>query len=305
MSASAVARGVMHLRLGRPQAAVDAFCEALADDPDDAHVHALLALALLDARRLTAARLEAELAVGGGAEDPMALYALGRVRLAERRLEDAERVFRDLIAIEPEDAENHRSLAQALGLRRRPEEAVAALEEALALDPTHAGVLADLADLHREAGRLDEAERLATEALGQDPEHDDALVAMGHVHLRRGRAADARECAVEVLRSRPNHPGATGLLVSVKAAQSPLLGLWWRYATWMVALGDRNILVLLAMYVAYRFGTLLMQDFGPAGWDQLVQLFWLMIVAYTWFAPAIFQRRLEAELAPVTLKKDF
>jgi hypothetical protein len=150
-----------------------------------------------------------------------------------------------------------------------------------------------------------EAEAAATEALGLHAENADALVVMGHVLLTRGQTDDAREHALAVLRHRPNHEGALTLLVAVKASRSWALGLWWRYNTWLLKLGERVTTVLLVAFAAYRFTVLLAHDFAPQGTDGLVQLAWLCFCAYTWFGPAYFKSKLDAEIRPATLRPDF
>ncbi len=305
MSQGTLAKAMQYLRSGRPQAAVDAFSEVLALDPDDADTHAWLALALLQTKRLHAARIEAELAVGIRADGAVPLYVLGHVRLAERRWKEAEEVFLRLLEVEPDDAENHRGLAQVHLAQGRKDAALEALHRARGLAPDSPHVLADIAEVHWAAGRIDEAEAAATEALGLHAEHADALVVMGHVLLTRGRPDDAREHALAVLRHRPNHAGALGLLVGVKASTSWALGLWWRYNTWLLKMGERVTAVLLVAFALYRFTFLLVRDFAPAGTDDLVQFAWLGFCAYTWFGPSYFRRKLEAELEPATLRADF
>jgi tetratricopeptide (TPR) repeat protein len=298
-------RGLFHLRTGRPGNAVDAFCESLALEPDDASTHAWLAIALLGAKRLTAARIEAELAVGMAADAPLPLYALGRVRLGERRYKDAEETFRALLAVEPDDPANHRALAEVHVARHRWDDALAMLEQARALDPDSPDTLGDIAEVHWQRGRPAEAEVAARAALEANPEHADALVVMGWLLLRRGEVAEAREHAITVLRVQPSHGGATLLLVGVKARGSWVLGVWWRYNMWMVGLGPRAITVMLVGFASYRMVSLLAEDFGPAGLADVIQILWLAFVAYTWFGPALFRRTLEKELAPVGLKRDF
>lgn len=305
MTQAAFAKAMQYLRSGRPRAAVDAFSEVLAADPDDADAHAWLALALLQTRRLHAARIEAELAVGIRADGPVPLYVLGHVRLAERNWKDAEQVFRRLLEVEPDDAENHRGLAQVFLAQGRKDAALEALERARALAPDSPHVLADIAELHFAAGRIDEAETAATEALGLHAEHADALVVMGHVLLSRGQKVEAKEHALTVLRHRPDHAGALALLVGVKASSSWALGLWWRYNTWLLKMGERVTSVLLVAFAAYRITFLLASDFAPEGTDDLIQVGWLAFCAYTWFGPAYFRRSLEAEIQPVALRPDF
>lgn len=304
-AAAASARGLFHLRTGRPIEAVESFCESLALDPDDAPTHAWLAIALLSAKRLTAARIEAELAVGIAASEALPLYALGQVRLAERRYREAEETFRALLAVEPDDPANHRALAEVHVARHRWDDALATLEQARALEPDSPYTLGDIAELHWRRGRFPEAETAARAALEAAPEHPGALVIMGWLLLRRGQVAEAREHAVAVLRAEPMHAGATALLVGVKARGSRLLGLWWRYNTWLVGLGPRAITAMLVGFAGYQLGSMFAQDFGPEGLADAMQLLWLGFVAYTWFGPTMFQRTLEKELAPAELKRDF
>jgi tetratricopeptide (TPR) repeat protein len=304
-AATARQRGLLLLRTGRPRAAVDAFCEALAFEPDDADLHAWLALALLDARRLHAARAEAELAVGHAADGRLPLYALGRVRLAERRWKDAEAVFLQLVAIAPGDADHYRALASVYEARGDRKRAGEMLLHARSLAPASPDVLAELAELRLEERRLDEAEELAKAALGEQAEHAEALVVMGRVLLERGKVAEAREHAVSVLRQRPDHPGAVLLLVAAKARTSWVLGLWWRYHTRMVAFGHRAWIVLLVAFAIKNFAVLLADDFGPPWLSDDILTVWLLFAAYTWIGPGLFQQAFRNELRPVTLKPDF
>lgn len=293
------------MRSGRVHAAVDAYCAALALEPEDADTHALLSMALLAARRLRTARIEAELAVGNGPESPLPLFALARVRTAERRWREAEALFDRLLGIEPEDPQNHLAYAQCLLAQDRRADARRILERARADHPVHTGVGAEFAELELLEGNLGEAERLAREVLAVAPENDSARVVMGHILLRRGDVDAAYEHAVEVLRSDPSGHGALVLLVSVKARRSWALGLWWRYNTWMVTLGDNAYVVLLVAFAVYRFAALAIGDLFGDGPRDLVEVVWLIFALATWFGPALFRRELAKELEPVTLKREF
>ena len=129
---------------------------------------------------------------------------------------------------------------------------------------------------------------------------------MGRILLHHGKVEEAREHAIWALRSDPSSRGALHLMAAVKARSSFWLGLWWRYSTWMGALGDgRAILVLLAAYVLYRFGVITAQHVGRQNLAEYLSLLWLGIVAYTWFGPMLFRRSLEKELKTVQLREDF
>jgi tetratricopeptide (TPR) repeat protein len=249
--------------------------------------------------------MEAELAVGHAPELPIAVFALARVRHAERRWKEADELYERLLALEPGDPSNHLAYAEALRTRGRRAEARTRLDAGLAADPEHVGCLAELADLDLEEGRLDDGERRAREALEIAPEDARNLLALARAFLLRGELDAAHDLVVQVLRADPASGGALHLIAAIKARRSWFLGLWWRYATRMLRLGDRQYVVLLGGYVVYRLAKQGMADaFGPET-GNLVQVLWLAFAAWTWLSPAIFARRLREELAPVVLRKDF
>ena len=100
--------------------------------------------------------------------------------------------------------------------------------------------------------------------------------------------------------------GALHLLAQVKARESWFLGLWWRWGTLLEKFGpSRQVLVLVLLYVAFRFAEIAL---GEAGMDRGVEIAnwaWLAFAAYTWFSPMLFQRSLRRELEKVRLRSDF
>ena len=117
---------------------------------------------------------------------------------------------------------------------------------------------------------------------------------------------EAREHAVWALRNHPASQRALHLMAAIKARSSRLLGLWWRYSTWMGTLGDgRAILVLLGAFVLYRVGVVTAEAFGEVEVANYIQFLWLAIVAYTWFGPGLFHQSLKKELETVELDKEF
>ena len=137
------------------------------------------------------------------------------------------------------------------------------LQRAISLNPDDPDTMVALGDDALERGDVKRAEQWARDALTARPEFQDGLVLMGQVYLRQGRIEDAREHALWALRQDATDEGSLRLLASIKARQSPLLGLWWRYAMFMGSLGDgRGTLVLLGAFVVYRFATLAAKDLG-------------------------------------------
>lgn len=294
------------MRVGQLDGAMGQLRAVLADDPELARAHALLATILLDQHRLAAAEHESALALRIEPENPLALHVAVRVAIATRRFKAAAGLLDQLLALHPGDAEAKRWQARLAGLEGRREEEGRLLAEALALDPEDPDLLSDLADHHLQAGRVAEAERWARRALEVEPGHADSLVSMGFVLLRQGRAAEARDHAVWALQQDPGDRRALSLLVAVKARSSFLLGLWWRWSAWMGSLGDqRAILVLLGAFVIYRVAVVTADYYQHENLATYLQVVWLGIVAYTWIGAGLFQNALRKELATVELRRDF
>ncbi|MEM7352079.1 MAG: tetratricopeptide repeat protein [Acidobacteriota bacterium] len=294
------------MQQGQLEGAVDSLRQVLSADPDDSDAHALLAMCLLDLRRLHAAEHESGMALALEPQSSLALYASGLVLAARRKFLPAEERFRQLLEQDPHNSAYYRSLAGIYQLTGRRAEALPLLEKALEIDPNDPDNLVDLGEAHLATGAVAVAEQRAQEALELLPEHHGALILMGRVLLHKDRLDEAREHAVWALRNDPTSRDALALMAQIKARSSLVLGLWWRYATWMGSLGDgRSILVLLAAYVLYRVGVITAEVMTHEGLANFITLLWLSIVAYTWFGPALFNQALRKELQTVTLGKDF
>jgi hypothetical protein len=94
-----------------------------------------------------------------------------------------------------------------------------------------------------------------------------------------------------VLQQDANHAGALRLLTEVKASQSPVLGLWWRYALFM---GTKPWWQRLLVIVPIMLLSIM-----------ILNGLWLAFLLYLRASRAIFQRMLRAEMKTVRLRKEF
>lgn len=301
-----LARAQDQLAHGDPAGAIETLRLALSTSPDDATAHALLALALVQARRRHAARVEASIALTLDPAAPFPHLAMGSVHRAHGDLEAAEAEYRRFVELEPNAPAGHRALAGVLQARGRTAEARAVLDRALALDAADPETLAARAELALATGDVAGAERWARAALAEDAENQDALVALGGALLRRGQVARARELAVTALQEDATSMGALLLLAQVKARESWLLGLWWRWGTFFERFGPaRQVLLLMLLFVLYRFAVITLRAAELPQAAELTQWAWLAFAAYTWFSPALFRRSLQKELEKVRLRPEF
>ncbi len=290
---------------GDPLGAIELLRRFLAHAPDHAAAHAFLAHALVDARRLHAAELEEETALAAQPELGLAHVAMGRVLLARRRWKKAEEHLTTALELDPSDTSAYRTLAALHVAAGRDARAIELLEKAREQEPDDPALLAQLAERHLAAGRVGEAERLARDSIAERVTPA-AIEVLGHVALRRGDTEGARQHVAWILHDYPMHEDALHLLAAIKARESWLLGLWWRWSTWMQGLGDgRSIGVLVGAFALYRTATILMEGTANASLIPLVQIGWYAAVIYTWVGPGLFQRMLDKELAKVALKPEF
>lgn len=128
--------------------------------------------------------------------DGGALVNLGRARMAQQRLADAEALFKHATRIAPQLDEGHYYLGLVYRMNRRRAEAILEFRRTLEINPQHARANGNLGFLELEAGRTNEAAAYFREAIRIDPIDALALVSLAEIRLRQG----AREEAVTLYR---------------------------------------------------------------------------------------------------------
>lgn len=198
-------RGVYHHSRGELDAAIAAYREALADDPDDVRSRFNLAAAhdeqgqvLRDAGDADAARAAFAIAEREYqrvlAREPRNVRAeVNLAALEHERGETAAAQSRLLAAIAAHDELALPRTALALRLLANGEADAARqhLEAALQREPTDLGANLLLGRLHAEQGRLDAARQVLQAALRSEPHDPGALLALARVEMDAGRAGEA------------------------------------------------------------------------------------------------------------------
>jgi tetratricopeptide (TPR) repeat protein len=299
-------QGRKHLEHGAFLAAIEAFRRALSIDPELVDGHALLALALYDARRLSACELEAGRALVGDPESPLAHLAMAFAAFGARRWDDTRRHAEAAVGFAPDDPFLLTAVAELHFSMDELDVAQSHAERALRLGADGAGAHVVLGRVARHRREVAEAMVHANTALEADPGDEGALVLRGWLHLDRGETSDAREHALWALREAPESDAALRLLVGVKMQESPVTGLWFRFNAF-VSGGSRTRMVawLVGLYLLKGLLVQVFRDLDLRMVADVVSLAWLGFCVYTWFGPAAFRRSLEAELRAVRLRDDF
>ncbi|MCA9210962.1 MAG: tetratricopeptide repeat protein, partial [Planctomycetales bacterium] len=124
----------------------------------------------------------------------------------QRRLAEAEQVYRQVLAAAPRSADAWCYLGMALHDQRRFGEAEQAYRQALSLKPQFPIAYNNLGNTLSAAGRFDEAEAACRTAIEQQPTYARAFSNLGAVLLKQRRADEAVEQIRQAVELNPNDP---------------------------------------------------------------------------------------------------
>lgn len=177
-------------RRGQPEVAAEHLRAALALDAAHRETRYLLAMTerqLGNPERAAELLADLEDAEVSSLDDPMleAVFELVRdtqtmIRTANQRLAEgnrlaAERLYREVLRLDPDSYDAHLNLGVLHGLADRNREAAAALERAIDIDPDRADAYALLTIAYIRTGRAEAGLQQLEKALEIDPEHRRAL----------------------------------------------------------------------------------------------------------------------------------
>lgn len=299
-------RARQQLERGQTDAAITTLVQHLGNAPDDADAHALLALCLISLKRIHAASQEAGCALAIDPESLLVLLAVASTATAQRKFGDAEQHLLRARELYPDSGAVHEHQARLYLAWGRDRQAMESALQALQLSPDDAASIALVALLELHQGRSGDAARHAREALERDPENLEALCVLGHCELAAGRIDSAREHAAWALHIDPMSSDALTLLGAIKARQSLVLGLWWRFQSW-ISSGSRvrAITLLIGIFMLYRIAMIVLDEGGHQQWLVPLSYAWIGFCAYTWIAPGLFWKSVRRELQQVRLKPEF
>lgn len=129
---------------------------------------------------------------------------------------EAEKLYRQLLVLDPKAAVGWANLGLLLGRQRRYDEAIACLQKASRLAPKEAAFVAQRAGIEWSARRPDEALVTAREALVLDPASSEALRVLCGVLFSQKRYGEALAPLTKWAELRPNDLQALGMLANTQ-----------------------------------------------------------------------------------------
>jgi Flp pilus assembly protein TadD len=122
---------------------------------------------------------------------PGAINNLGLVLMDQGKLEEAAATFRRALALKPDDTLTHGNLGLVLKEQGKLEEAAATFQRVLALKPDDAWAYGNLGNVLRMLGRLDEAAASYRQAIALRPDMALAYRNLGTVLCESGQVAES------------------------------------------------------------------------------------------------------------------
>jgi tetratricopeptide (TPR) repeat protein len=188
---------------GRPDDAIAAFQQALADDPSFAAAAADLGAALLQAGQAADAEPVLRLACELAPREATARCNLGSALQQLGRDDEAVAALRQAIALAPGLVVAHFNLGNAHAARADWGAAVDAFRRVVALDPRHGPGWFNLGHALHQLDQLDEAADAYWRASQAQPLDPRPLTLLGTVLKDQNRVADAADCFRRALALRP------------------------------------------------------------------------------------------------------
>ena len=261
----------------------------LAQEPDHAPAHALLAQVLAQTGELDAALHEAQQAVGADPELDFAHGALAQVLWQRDELPAAATAIAQAIALDPDDASHHALLAQIRLGQRRFDDALAAADDGLRVNPQDTDCLNLRSLALTRLGRGSEATDTLDASLAHDPENPYTHQARGWALLHQGDPRGALVHFQEALRRDPQLRSARAGLVEALKAKNPLYRVVLAWFLWLGRFsGARQMQIAVGLWLLARFGAQGLDEAGAPIAANVVRYSWLAFVLVTACAVPIF-----------------
>lgn len=170
--------GLIALRVGRNDIALELFAKAVAASPAMSSLHVNLGEACRSLGKLNEAEQAYRKALELNANDGYAWGNLGALLQLRNQLDDASNALRRAVQIRPDNSEARMALAQILIVQNRPGEAVQQLDAAAKLAHMPGFPLAKLGKIYARATMPEKARKFLKAALQQDPGDSDGAAVM-------------------------------------------------------------------------------------------------------------------------------
>lgn len=250
LTAAHLGLGLIALARGEHGKAVSEADEILSYDPGNLAARVLRVNGLLAGGNTNQARIDIDAYLKDAPDSPDLKYLLAVTNFLDRRYQEAEAQFRELLRQHPHDLRLLFSLAEVMLRTNRQAEALRMVQEAWRKDPGNPALRLALANTAVRVNQLDLAEQEYRALLSSSPDSIDVAIRLGEVLRRKGRLAESLELLKQAYGRNPSHSGLALQLALTHEAMGD-----WRSAVPLyeaILRQDPNHLIALNN-LAYRY----------------------------------------------------
>ncbi len=262
--------------------------EMLAQEADDALVHALMALCLSEMEQTQQGLQHAQTAIGLSPDTAYYHYILGILQQENRQNKAAKKSLQQALLLDPEEPDYLTRMGLLSVLESRWSEALYYAEQALAQDPEHI----DATNLRSMAlirlGQAEAAVANLDHALGHAPENARVHANRGWTLLQAHQYEQAMSAFAEALRLDPQLDWAREGMLEALKARHWVYRQFLRYSFWMSQHGQKHqLLIMIGLIVLIRLVATLTSQFSSL-LTALLMVSYFGFVLLTWLADPLF-----------------
>jgi tetratricopeptide (TPR) repeat protein len=262
----------------------------LAEAPEFAFGHSLLALCLLERKAYQEATDEAQQGVHLAPDEGQSYYFLALVYARRNHLDEAERILEEAIALDPHNDGYFALFASVKFQKKDWHGALNAAEQGLAIDPVNVECLNIRAMAQVKLGRKVDAAETIQAALAKAPDDSGTHANLGWTLLESGDRKQALHHFREALRLDPQNDWARSGIVETLKARNIVYRLMLTYFLWMSKLSSgAQWGVIIGAWVAIQILKAVSRN-NPemTVWVQPLVWLYFAFVVLTWIADPLF-----------------
>lgn len=286
------------MQRGQNAQAINTLKEILAEEPNNAQSHGLLALCLLNDKRIYAAEYEVQLGLNNDAQLPFLHNTLAKIKLLKNKPKSALLHCDDALRLDPNDVDSVLLKAEIFSSLNNNNETINCINDAAKIEPDNIEINLAYGSYYFNKGNINKAELYAIEAIQQDAQNIDAIILLGRIKLKQSNYEEALNLAKFAIIQNPDSEAALKLFCDIKVKQNLFLGLWWRFNSKMSNMSPiKSAIILISMFLTFNFLSQIMQDLDFPTIAKTISYGWLLFVIYSWVGAPMYKNKLKKELS--------
>ena len=291
---------------GNYDAAIDLLKELLAEAPNEALYHGLLAVNLVALTRIHAAEYELKLALNIDPRVGFLYTTSAQVCLLKRKYDDALALCNEALTLDPLDTNALLIQSNIYRLLNKFSESLDCINRAAQIAPNSASVIAEFGEHYYEIGQIQKALEYTKQALSIETQDANINIHMARIQLALNNVEEAEYHAKFVLLQSPDNESALEVFANIKMHKSVVFGLWWKINNKLANMSHlKSTIILISAYLIFTLAAQIAADFGYGTTSIIISFSWLGFVIYTWVGIPYYHKKLRAELKKFSFNPDY